>query len=90
MIHGCDFNHVYELDAKHLKQIRYCKLILFGQTISTIRLIYFLLKTKKLTAWGGALLEKPPVVQLLKKFPIFYGTLRFITVLTKTFHWPLS
>jgi hypothetical protein len=29
-----------------------------------------------------SLLEKPPVVQLLKKFPAFYGTGRFITVAT--------
>jgi hypothetical protein len=28
------------------------------------------------------LLEKPPIVQLLKNFPAFYGTQRFITVFT--------
>jgi hypothetical protein len=28
----------------------------------------------KLTSWNCALLEKPPVVQLLKNFPVFYGT----------------
>jgi hypothetical protein len=26
------------------------------------------------------LLEKPPVAQLLKNLPVFYGTLRFITL----------
>jgi hypothetical protein len=30
------------------------------------------------------LLEKPPVVQLLKNFPKFYGTRRFITVFTRS------
>jgi hypothetical protein len=35
-----------------------------------------------------ALLEKPPVAQLLKNFPIFYGTRRFITVFTRALHWP--
>jgi hypothetical protein len=32
-------------------------------------------------SWSWALLEKPPIVQLLKNFPAFYGTRRFITVL---------
>jgi hypothetical protein len=37
-----------------------------------------------------ALLEKPPIVQLLKNFPAFYGNRRFITVFIKTLHWSLS
>jgi hypothetical protein len=44
--------------------------------------------------WTGiailALLEKPPVVQLLKNFPKFYGTRRFITVFTTALHWSVS
>jgi hypothetical protein len=32
---------------------------------------------------GLSPLEKPPVVQLLKNFPAFYGTRRFITVFTR-------
>jgi hypothetical protein len=36
------------------------------------------------------LLEKPSVAQLLKNFPIFYGTRRFSTMFTRTFHWSLS
>jgi hypothetical protein len=32
-------------------------------------------------SWSWALLEKPPIVQLLKNFPAFYGTRKFITVL---------
>jgi hypothetical protein len=35
-----------------------------------------------LTPWNWALLEKPPVVQLINNFPTFYGTWRFITVFT--------
>jgi hypothetical protein len=42
--------------------------------------------TQLLTLWSGVLLEKPPVTQLLKKFPIFYGTQRFITVFTRALH----
>jgi hypothetical protein len=42
-------------------------------------------------------MEKPPVAQLLKNFPTFYGTRRFITVFT-TAHftiiiislWPIT
>jgi hypothetical protein len=37
----------------------------------------------KLTTWSWALLEKPPIVQLLKNFQAFYGTRRFITMFTK-------
>jgi hypothetical protein len=38
----------------------------------------------------GALLEKPPVAQLLKDFSKFYGTRRFITLFTIAFHWSIS
>jgi hypothetical protein len=41
-------------------------------------------------SWSWALLEKPPVVQLLKNFPKFYGIRRFITLLTRAFHWSLE
>jgi hypothetical protein len=41
-------------------------------------------------SWNWSLLEKVPIVQLLKKFPAFYGTRRFITVFTRTLHWFLS
>jgi hypothetical protein len=34
--------------------------------------------------------EKLPVVQLLKNFPAFYGTRRFITVFTKALRWSIS
>jgi hypothetical protein len=38
----------------------------------------------------GVRLEKLPIVQPLKNFPAFYGTQRFITVLTRALHWSLS
>jgi hypothetical protein len=41
-------------------------------------------------SWRWALLQKPPIVQLLKNFPTFYGTRRFITVFTRALHWSLS
>jgi hypothetical protein len=41
-----------------------------------------------LRSW--ARFAKPPVVQLLNNFPIFYGTRRFIVVFTRALHWSLS
>jgi hypothetical protein len=41
-------------------------------------------------AWSWILLKKPPVAQLLKNFPTFYGTRRFITVYTRVLYCSLS
>jgi hypothetical protein len=40
-------------------------------------------------SWSRALLEKPPIVQLLKNFPSFYGTRRFSTMFIKVLYWSL-
>jgi hypothetical protein len=37
-----------------------------------------------------ALLEKPPIVQVLNNFPAFFGTRRFIAVFTRALHLSLS
>ena len=42
------------------------------------------------TPWSKILLEKLTVLQLVKKFPAFYGTQRFITALINARHPPLS
>jgi hypothetical protein len=47
--------------------------------------IYYLL-----TPWSRVLLEKLSGLQLVKKFPAFYGTRRFITALTSARHPSLS
>jgi len=36
-----------------------------------------------------SLLENQKVIQSVKKFLTFYGTGRFITVFTRSFHWSL-
>jgi hypothetical protein len=41
-------------------------------------------------SWSWALLDEPPILQLLKNFPAFYETWRFITVFTRALHWSLS
>jgi hypothetical protein len=44
----------------------------------------------ELTSWSWAILEKSPIVQLLKNLPEFYGTRRFIIAFTRALHWSLS
>ena len=46
--------------------------------------------TYLLTSWSRVLLEKPTGFQLVKKFPAFYGTRRFITAATSARHLSLS
>jgi hypothetical protein len=46
-------------------------------------------RTRDIPASSTALLEKPPIVQLLKKLPTFYGPWRFITVFIRPLHWSL-
>ena len=48
------------------------------------------LLTYLLTPWCRALLEKLTGLQLVKKFPAFHGTRRFITALTGVRHLSLS
>jgi len=42
------------------------------------------------TPWSRVLPEKLTVLQLVKKFPTFYGTRRFITTFTSPCELPLS
>jgi len=49
-----------------------------------------LLYTYLLTPWSIVLLEKPTDSHLVKKFPAFYGTRRFITAFTNACHLSLS
>ena len=58
-----------------------------GSFLATL-LTYLL--TYLLTPWSGVLLEKQTGSQLVKKFPAFYGTRRFITAVTSARHLSLS
>ena len=49
-----------------------------------------ILLTYLLTPWYRVLLEKLTGLQLVKKFPAFYGTQRFITALISVRHLSLS
>ena len=59
---------------------------------SAYLLTYFLpyLLTYLLTPWCRILLEQLTGLQLVKKFPAFHGTRRFITALTSVRHLFLS
>jgi hypothetical protein len=50
----------------------------------------FAILTYLLTPWIRVLPEKLKRPELLKKFPAFYGTRRFITALTRAYHRSLS
>ena len=62
--------------------------------ICTKRIIYLTCQgarvTYLLTPWYRVLLEKLTGLQLVKKFPAFHGTRRFITALTSVRHLSLS
>ena len=51
---------------------------------------YCVLQIYLITPWCRVLLEKLTCLQLVKKFPAFYGTRRFITALTSVLHLSLS
>jgi hypothetical protein len=55
-----------------------------------VMLLHTYLITYLLTPWSTVLPEKLTGVQLVKKFPAFYGTRRLITAFTITRHLSLS
>ena len=61
----------------------------FALYVRTWSIQHYLL-TYLLTPWCRVLLEKLTGLQLVKKFPAFHGTPRFITALTNVRHLSLS
>jgi len=70
----------------NVQQTQLLLLTKFDNTLHTCLTVDFL----SLILWSRTLLEKLRVTQLVKKFPAFYGTRRFITVFTTIRHWFLS
>jgi len=64
-------------------------MIMMVMAVSSLLLLTYLL-TCLLTPWNRVLLEKLTGLQLVKKFPAFYGSWRFITALTSARHLSLS
>jgi hypothetical protein len=52
--------------------------------------VSYVYKIMQLFPWDWILLEKPPVAQPLKNFPIFYGTPKLISVLTSSTTGPYT
>jgi len=75
--------------------------LLRGNTRWALGAFYFVIRRPKLenhasegliylyTTWSRVLLEKLTGLQLVKKFPTFYGTRKFITAFTSTRHLSL-
>jgi hypothetical protein len=55
--------------------------------LTAVRQFYITSSLTHSRSWS--LLEKPQVVHLLKNFPAFYGTRKFITMSTRTLHWSI-
>ena len=60
-------------------------LLKYGGEVFLVKFLIYLL-----TPWCRVLLEKLTGLQLVKKFPAFHGTRRFITALTSVHHLSLS
>ena len=61
-----------------------------GSTVVKVLYLLTYLLTYLLNPWSRVLLEKLASLQLVKKFPAFYGTRRFLTALTSARHLSLS
>jgi hypothetical protein len=85
------FNHSH----KHNLNVSLLKYIKFLEHLKQILVIFYsvlmcYLLTYLLTTWSRVLLEKLTGLQLVKKFPAFYGTRKFLTTLTSARHLSLS
>jgi hypothetical protein len=62
----------------------------YFNTLVKVNKCLFVILTYLLTPWSRVVLEKLTGLQLVKKFPAFYGTRRFITAFTSVRHLSLS
>jgi hypothetical protein len=66
------------------------KSMLSSPFLMWMKLLTYLLTTYLLTPWCRVLLEKLTGFQLVKKFPAFYWTRKFVTAFTSASHLSLS
>jgi hypothetical protein len=64
-------------------------IVLHGTHMTCLRKLW-ISKTNNISKYSRVLLERLIVTQLVKKSLPFYGTLRFITVFTRSRHWSMS
>ena len=77
-------DHFHEIDISRKPTTNYRKSNNYTKFIITFLITYLL------TPWCKVLLEKLTGLQLVKEFPAFHGTRRFITALTSVRHLSLS
>jgi hypothetical protein len=75
--------------SKCLRRLQDTYLLLYLLNYLLTLLLTYLI-TYLLTPYSTVLLEKLTGLQLVKKFPTFYGTRRFITAFTSARHLSLS
>ena len=68
---------------RHVYSALKTEAVVFFETLVPIYHTYLI--TDSLTPWSRAPLEQLTGLQLVKKFPAFHGTRRFITALTSAF-----
>ena len=76
-------------DVKHSILLK-CWSVVLTKALLCLCRHYIYLLTYLLTPWCRVLLEKLTGLQLVKNFPAFHGTRRFITALTSVRHLSLS
>jgi len=81
-----DHSHRLRADMKNEWSFIYLQVAQRKLYVGTVNFIV----TYLLTPWSGALLQMLTGLQLVKKFPAFYGTQRFITAVTSARHLSLS
>jgi len=85
--------HSYVIRAWHNSFIWGCSTALilhWNKMLKCASFIWFIYIYKLLTPWSRDLLEKLTASQLLKEFPAFFGTRRFIAAFTSARHLSLS
>ena len=85
LLRGCTYYNQRQLDFSSAMPLTGAKNGLCVLCVLFIEVLAYLL-----TPWSGVLLEKLTGLQLVKKFPAFYGTREFITALPSACHLSLS
>ena len=90
---SCFFKHDFHITPSKSRSSNCSFFLYFPQkkcTYYVLSHLILLVYTYLLTPWCRVLLEKLTGLQLVKKFPAFHGTRRFITALTRFRHISLS
>jgi len=94
---GAPYIYIYDISSLRVNcstsfDVRKCRHILqyYSKIFRTHLWLTHLIMTQLITPWSRVLLEKLTGLLLVKKFPAFYGTRRFITAFLIARHLSLS